>query len=95
MTRIIFSGEGSWSCQLCTFRNHPLLSVCEECEMPRISLGTQVMDVASHLSNVLSNNNTPFCMVICFLLVVFFILFYKCYNESLLMTVFGYYLQIT
>ncbi|KAL0275341.1 UNVERIFIED_CONTAM: hypothetical protein PYX00_003215 [Menopon gallinae] len=34
-----FQREGSWSCQLCTFRNHPLLSICEECEMPRLSLG--------------------------------------------------------
>lgn len=26
----------SWSCQSCTFRNHPALFTCEVCEMPRI-----------------------------------------------------------
>ncbi|KAL0275336.1 UNVERIFIED_CONTAM: hypothetical protein PYX00_003215 [Menopon gallinae] len=57
-----FQREGSWSCQLCTFRNHPLLSICEECEMPRLSLGTAVEDVTSRLSNIFSNNNnTTFC----------------------------------
>ncbi|KAF4518093.1 hypothetical protein B566_EDAN007794 [Ephemera danica] len=29
-----------WTCSVCTFRNHPALSKCEQCEMPRISLGT-------------------------------------------------------
>lgn len=53
--------EGHWSCHVCTFRNHPLLSVCEECEMPRLSLGTSTSDVASRFPNVFSNNNTSFC----------------------------------
>ena len=29
-----------WSCTECTFLNHPALDRCEECEMPRITLGT-------------------------------------------------------
>lgn len=29
-----------WTCSVCTFRNHPALGKCEQCEMPRISLGT-------------------------------------------------------
>ncbi|XP_059476691.1 TGF-beta-activated kinase 1 and MAP3K7-binding protein 2-like isoform X2 [Neocloeon triangulifer] len=28
-----------WTCSVCTFRNHPALRKCEQCEMPRISLG--------------------------------------------------------
>ncbi|CAB3380890.1 Hypothetical predicted protein [Cloeon dipterum] len=27
-----------WTCSVCTFRNHPALRKCEQCEMPRISL---------------------------------------------------------
>lgn len=30
-------GDGpNWTCHVCTFRNHPLLDKCEQCEMPRI-----------------------------------------------------------
>lgn len=29
----------TWQCHLCTFRNHPLLDKCEECDMPRIIVG--------------------------------------------------------
>lgn len=29
-----------WSCSECTFLNHPALDRCEECEMPRITLGS-------------------------------------------------------
>lgn len=35
----IYTGQqppASWQCHLCTFRNHPLLNKCEQCEMPRI-----------------------------------------------------------
>lgn len=33
-------GEGpNWTCHVCTFRNHPLLDKCEQCEMPRIVPG--------------------------------------------------------
>ncbi|XP_039275479.1 TGF-beta-activated kinase 1 and MAP3K7-binding protein 2 [Nilaparvata lugens] len=33
-------GDGpSWTCHVCTFRNHPLLKQCEQCDMPRINLG--------------------------------------------------------
>lgn len=28
-----------WPCHICTFRNHPLMNKCEQCEMPRILLG--------------------------------------------------------
>lgn len=35
------AGDGpSWTCHVCTFRNHPLLKQCEQCDMPRINLGT-------------------------------------------------------
>ncbi|EEB13946.1 hypothetical protein Phum_PHUM268290 [Pediculus humanus corporis] len=44
----VLQREEYWNCQLCTFRNHPLLNVCEECEMPRIILGIQ-KDVESNL----------------------------------------------
>ncbi|XP_075237907.1 uncharacterized protein LOC142334065 isoform X2 [Lycorma delicatula] len=34
-------GDGpNWTCYVCTFRNHPLLDKCEQCEMPRIVLGS-------------------------------------------------------
>ncbi|CAK1555570.1 unnamed protein product [Leptosia nina] len=35
----IYTGQrpsASWQCHMCTFRNHPLLDKCEECDMPRI-----------------------------------------------------------
>ncbi|XP_075980119.1 TAK1-associated binding protein 2 isoform X2 [Anticarsia gemmatalis] len=35
----IYTGQrpsSTWQCHLCTFRNHPLLDKCEECDMPRI-----------------------------------------------------------
>lgn len=41
--RNIYTGQrpsSSWQCHMCTFRNHPLLDKCEECEMPRILVGT-------------------------------------------------------
>lgn len=31
--------ELCWCCHLCTFRNHHLLSQCESCSMPRVTLG--------------------------------------------------------
>lgn len=30
--------EPRWPCHICTFRNHPLMDKCEQCEMPRILL---------------------------------------------------------
>lgn len=30
------SGQ-SWTCNMCTFQNHPLLNKCEQCEMPLLS----------------------------------------------------------
>lgn len=37
----IYTGQQStWQCHMCTFRNHPLLNKCEECDMPRILVGT-------------------------------------------------------
>ena len=27
--------DGGWNCNTCTFRNHPALNKCEECEMAR------------------------------------------------------------
>ncbi|XP_045523692.1 uncharacterized protein LOC123713851 isoform X1 [Pieris brassicae] len=39
----IYTGQrpsASWQCHMCTFRNHPLLDKCEECDMPRIFVGT-------------------------------------------------------
>ncbi|XP_047535153.1 uncharacterized protein LOC125069676 isoform X1 [Vanessa atalanta] len=39
----IYTGQRqptSWQCHMCTFRNHPLLDKCEECDMPRIFVGT-------------------------------------------------------
>lgn len=35
----ILLGAEAWRCELCTFRNHPLLNQCETCLMPRITLG--------------------------------------------------------
>ncbi|BES88183.1 ZnF_RBZ [Nesidiocoris tenuis] len=32
-------GTEAWRCEMCTFRNHPLLNQCETCSMPRITLG--------------------------------------------------------
>jgi len=32
--------DGRWTCHSCTFHNHELLETCEECEMPRLRLGT-------------------------------------------------------
>lgn len=31
--------EPRWPCHMCTFRNHPLMDTCEQCEMPRVLLG--------------------------------------------------------
>ncbi|RVE48044.1 hypothetical protein evm_007356 [Chilo suppressalis] len=34
----IYTGQqrsSPWQCHMCTFRNHPLLNKCEQCEMPR------------------------------------------------------------
>lgn len=28
--------EGEWSCSMCTFLNYPLMTCCEQCDMPRI-----------------------------------------------------------
>lgn len=33
--------EQQWPCSACTFLNHPALKNCEECDMPRINLGTK------------------------------------------------------
>lgn len=33
--------ETPWTCTACTFKNHPLLNKCEQCEVPRIPPGTQ------------------------------------------------------
>jgi hypothetical protein len=38
----------NWTCSECTFRNHPLLDKCEQCEMPRILLGTDVVPKHNH-----------------------------------------------
>lgn len=47
------SGEGpNWTCSMCTFRNHPALDKCEECEMPRINLeGSQTQDIHIHVTH--------------------------------------------
>ena len=34
--------EPQWSCSECTFLNHPALKECEECEMPRVMIGTDL-----------------------------------------------------
>jgi len=39
------SEEGKWSCSECTFSNHPSLDTCEICEMPRITIGVQNVEV--------------------------------------------------
>lgn len=31
----------AWICVRCTFGNHPLMSICEECNLPRIAEGAQ------------------------------------------------------
>nr|XP_013189783.1 unnamed protein product [Amyelois transitella] len=39
----IYTGQrpsAYWQCHMCTFRNFPLLNRCEECDMPRIYVGT-------------------------------------------------------
>jgi hypothetical protein len=33
--------EQQWPCSACTFLNHPALKNCEECDMPRIVVGTK------------------------------------------------------
>ncbi len=39
--------EKQWSCSECTFLNHPALQTCEECDMPRIVIGTTAADIAA------------------------------------------------
>lgn len=39
------SEGGSWSCDSCTFHNHPSLDECEMCYMPRIETGLQNIEV--------------------------------------------------
>ena len=34
--------EPQWSCAECTFLNHPALKECEQCEMPRVMIGTDL-----------------------------------------------------
>ena len=34
--------EPQWSCAECTFLNHPALKECEQCEMPRVMIGTEL-----------------------------------------------------
>ncbi|XP_049854288.1 TGF-beta-activated kinase 1 and MAP3K7-binding protein 3-like isoform X1 [Schistocerca gregaria] len=41
----------SWMCSECTFRNHPLLDKCEQCEMPRILLGGETQDIHIHVTH--------------------------------------------
>lgn len=44
----IYTGQrpsSSWQCHMCTFRNHPLLDKCEECDMPRILVGTSTSPI--------------------------------------------------
>ena len=36
------SKEPQWSCAECTFLNHPALKECEQCEMPRVMIGTDL-----------------------------------------------------
>ncbi|XP_026473384.1 TGF-beta-activated kinase 1 and MAP3K7-binding protein 2 isoform X2 [Ctenocephalides felis] len=39
-----------WTCHLCTFRNHPLLNKCEQCEMPCILRVTAGEDIHIHVT---------------------------------------------
>ncbi|XP_071442546.1 TGF-beta-activated kinase 1 and MAP3K7-binding protein 3-like [Hetaerina americana] len=47
------SSEGpNWMCPTCTFRNHPALDKCEQCEMPCIMLeGSQTQDIHIHVTH--------------------------------------------
>jgi len=37
---------GGWNCSACTFRNHPALDKCEQCEMPRPQTSASVPPLA-------------------------------------------------
>ncbi|XP_019888597.1 TGF-beta-activated kinase 1 and MAP3K7-binding protein 3 isoform X6 [Ooceraea biroi] len=58
-------GEPSWVCTMCTFDNHPLMSKCEECDMPRLlnpgggSAGTAVHQQRSNSSGVVPPISSP------------------------------------
>ncbi|CAH0725530.1 unnamed protein product, partial [Brenthis ino] len=48
----IYTGQRqptSWQCHMCTFRNHPLLDKCEECDMPRIFVVRAADGITVHL----------------------------------------------
>ncbi|KAF0296533.1 TGF-beta-activated kinase 1 and MAP3K7-binding protein 2 [Amphibalanus amphitrite] len=46
-----------WACGSCTFLNHPLITDCEQCEMPRIVLGTYSQDAGYGLPHMQTNLN--------------------------------------
>lgn len=37
-------GGQQWTCNMCTFQNHPLLNKCEQCEMPLLSTSGTTTD---------------------------------------------------
>lgn len=45
--------DNKWTCSMCTFRNHQLLSICEACELPRL----QGITVTSSSYRPLLQNN--------------------------------------
>lgn len=49
--------EPRWPCHICTFRNHPLMNKCEQCEMPRILLGNLSIENNDAITNQNSQAN--------------------------------------
>jgi len=50
-----------WLCNLCTFRNHPLLDQCETCDMPRLVLdGSDTQNIHIHVTH----HSFPSCKVV-------------------------------
>ncbi|XP_063243192.1 uncharacterized protein LOC134542678 isoform X2 [Bacillus rossius redtenbacheri] len=41
-----------WTCSACTYKNHPLLDKCEQCDMPHIELaGGETQDIHIHVTH--------------------------------------------
>jgi Zn-finger in Ran binding protein and others len=64
----VANADRHWTCSVCTFRNHPLLNKCEQCEMPNIetrpssSGGATTGNLPSNNPVAVVPNNNPFVL---------------------------------